>query len=77
MTVVPVRHLPLTPDTLAPDTFMLRQRHILCIAFAWTLMLTSWFYGVVVKILIDDAFVVTAYLTDRVKKGTLLWPKKS
>jgi hypothetical protein len=32
---------------------------------------------VVVKILIDDAFVVTAYLTDRVKKGTLLWPKKS
>ena len=32
---------------------------------------------VVVKILVDDAFVVTAYLTDRVKKGTLLWPKKS
>ena len=32
---------------------------------------------VVVKILGDDAFVVTAYLTDRVKKGTLLWPKKS
>ncbi len=32
---------------------------------------------VVVKIVIDDAFVVTAYLTDRVKKGTLLWPKKS
>lgn len=32
---------------------------------------------VVVKILSGDAFVVTAYLTDRVKKGTLLWPKKS
>ena len=32
---------------------------------------------VVVKIVIDDAFVVTAYLTDRVKKGILLWPKKS
>jgi hypothetical protein len=29
---------------------------------------------VVVKILVNDAFVVTAYLTDRVKKGTLLWP---
>lgn len=32
---------------------------------------------VVVKIVSGDAFVVTAYLTDRVKKGTLLWPKKS
>ena len=32
---------------------------------------------VVVKILVDDAFVVTAFLTDRVKKGTLLWPKES
>ena len=32
---------------------------------------------VVVKILIGDAFVVTAYLTDRVKKGNLLWPKES
>ena len=31
---------------------------------------------VVVKILDEDAFVVTAYLTDRVKKGTVLWPKK-
>jgi hypothetical protein len=31
---------------------------------------------VVVKILSDDAFVVTAYLTDRVKKGTFLWPKE-
>jgi len=31
---------------------------------------------VVVKILTDDAFVVTAYLTDRVKRGTLLWPRE-
>jgi hypothetical protein len=29
---------------------------------------------VVVKVLPDDAFVVTAYLTDSVKKGTTLWP---
>ena len=29
---------------------------------------------VVVKILPDDAFVVTAYLTDSVKKGPVLWP---
>jgi hypothetical protein len=29
---------------------------------------------VVVKYLADDAFVVTAYLTDSIKKGTRLWP---
>lgn len=32
---------------------------------------------VVVKVLSGDVFVVTAYLTDRVKKGVLLWPKES
>jgi hypothetical protein len=31
---------------------------------------------VVVKYSPDDAFVVTAYLTDKVKKGEHLWPKK-
>ena len=29
---------------------------------------------VVVKVQAGDAFVVTAYLTDKVKKGNLLWP---
>lgn len=29
---------------------------------------------VVVKTLPDDAFVVTAYLTDSMKKGGVLWP---
>lgn len=32
---------------------------------------------VVVKIAEDDAFVLTAYLTDKVKKGTAIWPRKS
>jgi len=32
---------------------------------------------VVVKVRQDDAFVVTAYLTDHVKKGTLVWPIES
>lgn len=32
------------------------------------------FLCVVVKTLDDDAFVLTAYLTDRVKKGEVLWP---
>jgi hypothetical protein len=29
---------------------------------------------VVVKVLPGDAFVITAYLTDSVKKGRVLWP---
>jgi hypothetical protein len=32
---------------------------------------------VVVKVVAVDAFVVTAYLTDRVKKGASVWPEKS
>ena len=30
---------------------------------------------VVVKILPVDAFIITAYLTDKVKKGDQLWPR--
>jgi hypothetical protein len=29
---------------------------------------------VVVKVLETDAFVLTAYLTDRIKRGVMLWP---
>ena len=31
---------------------------------------------VVVKYTADDAFVLTAYLTDKLKKGEQLWPTK-
>jgi len=31
---------------------------------------------VVVKVREDDAFVLTAYLTDTLKKGAVLWPKR-
>ena len=31
---------------------------------------------VLVKFSTDDAFVVTAYLTDRLKKGKVVWPEK-
>lgn len=31
---------------------------------------------VVIKYDTDDAFVLTAYLTDKIKKGVRLWPKK-
>jgi hypothetical protein len=30
---------------------------------------------VVVKVAGDDAFVVTAYLTERVKRGVQIWPR--
>ena len=32
---------------------------------------------VVVKVKEEDAFVLTAYLTDTIKKGDVIWPKKS
>jgi len=31
---------------------------------------------VVVKVVGEDAFVLTAYLTDKVKKGVQIWPKE-
>jgi hypothetical protein len=34
------------------------------------------YLAVVVKVQETDAFVVTAYLTDKVKSGKLLWPKE-
>jgi hypothetical protein len=35
------------------------------------------FLCVVVKVAAGDAFVLTAYLTDRIKQGVLLWPSAS
>lgn len=32
---------------------------------------------VIVKLASDDAFVLTAYLTDKVKKGVQLWPRNA
>jgi hypothetical protein len=32
---------------------------------------------VVVVVKPDDAFILTAYLTDAIKKGTVLWPRSS
>ena len=31
---------------------------------------------VIVKVRDEDAFVVTAYLTDQVKRGNVLWPQR-
>ena len=35
------------------------------------------FLCVVIKIAEDSPFILTAYLTDRIKKGVTLWPKRS
>jgi hypothetical protein len=35
------------------------------------------FLCVVVKTIDEDAFVLTAYLTDRIKTGAVLWPTRS
>ena len=43
--------------------------------YAQTMVGGKWLC-VVVKYLPDDAFVVTAYLTDKPKTGETLWPKK-
>ena len=34
------------------------------------------FLCVVVKLTTEDAFILTAYLTDSIKKGVSVWPKK-
>jgi hypothetical protein len=31
---------------------------------------------IVVKYEAEDAFVITAYLTDKIKAGEVVWPKK-
>lgn len=43
--------------------------------YAETLVGGKWLC-VVVKCLADDAFVVTAYLTDRMKPGDVVWPTR-
>jgi hypothetical protein len=37
---------------------------------------TQKFLCVVVKTLLDDNFIVTAYYTDTIKRGAILWEKK-
>lgn len=33
------------------------------------------FLCVLVKVTEEDAFIITAYLTERIKKGAVLWPR--
>ncbi len=38
---------------------------------------TAKYLAVVVKLLDDDGFIVTAYFTDKVKRGRILWRRTS
>lgn len=37
---------------------------------------TEKYLGVVIKSWIDDSFIITAYFTDTIKKGGILWEEK-
>ncbi|CAG1770472.1 hypothetical protein BAC3_01083 [uncultured bacterium] len=41
-----------------------------------TTPVTNKYLCVVVKVLVDNLFVITAYFTDTIKRGQLLWEKK-
>ncbi|NVM04880.1 MAG: hypothetical protein HWN67_21345 [Candidatus Helarchaeota archaeon] len=39
-------------------------------------LVTEKYLCVVIKVLTDDLFIITAYFTDSIKKGELIWEKK-
>ncbi len=41
-----------------------------------TTPVTEEYLCVVVKVLVSDLFIITAYFTDTIKKGIILWKKK-
>lgn len=63
------------PDTVAQSASDPEAR--LYYRFYHRTMVGGKYACVVVKLSANDAFVVTAYLTERVKRGTVLWPKES
>ncbi len=38
--------------------------------------ITEKFLCIIVKVLVDDLFIITAYFTDTIKRGEVLWKKK-
>jgi len=41
-----------------------------------TTPVTEKYLCIVVKILVSDLFIITAYFTDTIKRGKILWEKK-
>ena len=67
-------------DTLlAPDTIV-RSRTDSSVELFYryydTTPVTEKYLCVTVKVLTDDAFIITAYFTDAIKRGEVLWKKK-
>jgi hypothetical protein len=64
----------LNPDQIVrsrtdPDVELFYQHHDIT-------PVTEKYLCVVVKVLIDDLFIITAYFTDTIKRGEILWEKK-
>lgn len=70
---------PAIEETLARPQYVVQsasdEQARLYYRFYMGTMVGNKYLCVVGKVLPGDAFVLTAYLTDKVKKGELLWPK--
>ena len=55
-----------------------RPEGCICEQFAYydTTPVTEKYLCVVVKELTDDIFIITAYFTDKIKRGEILWKRK-
>jgi hypothetical protein len=67
-------------DTLASPDVIVKSRtdpHVeLFYQHYSTTSVTEKYLCVVVKVLVSDLFIITAYFTDTIKKGIILWKKK-
>jgi hypothetical protein len=67
-------------DTLAHPQIVRKSRTddtvCLCDSFCEATVVGDKWLCVVTKYLEDDAFVITAYLTDKLKQGEQLWPSQ-
>jgi hypothetical protein len=64
----------LSQPAVVVQSFSDPEAHLYYRFYVGTMVGDKWLC-VVVKIVPGDAFVLTAYLTDKVKKGVQLWPR--
>ena len=67
-------------DTLASPDVIVKSRTDSDVELFYqhynTTPVTEMYLCVVVKVLASDLFIITAYFTDAIKKGIILWKKK-